>query len=102
VTQSHRYGPSKRVSEARFLTELPPSFGSRSVVVHGGRATRERLAQWQAEAEALVRRCLPGLDQIGVESAARKIVGHLRTAWASQHPSARGSQPVRQHLWPCD
>ena len=84
MTQSHRYGPSKRVSDARFLTALPPAFNSNSALRRGGRATRERLARWQAEAEALVRHCLPEPDRVAVESAAKQIVGHLRTARASQ------------------
>ena len=64
MTQSHRYGPSKRVSDARFLTALPPAFNSNSALRRGGWATRERLARWQAEAEALVRHCLPEPDRV--------------------------------------
>jgi hypothetical protein len=45
---------------------------------------RNRGACWQAEAKALVRHCLHELDRVAVESAAKQIVGHLRTARASQ------------------
>jgi hypothetical protein len=85
MTRPRTAGASKNVAKAASYTVPPPGFGERAAAGEHRRAvTRERIAQWQAEAEALVRRCVPDADPIAVISAAGKIVGHLRAIWGSQ------------------